>query len=122
MIIIDHACRALLTTKMEFTLMWIMNRITDVMGWEEKVFNEEILNKWRAELVTSKDSDEDGDDDDNDDEENGGEDDEVKQKDKRKSEKSEREVLKEIKLVDLEEDGWEYRSITNKMLDWVSFC
>ena len=83
-----------------------MNRITDMMGWEEKVFNKDILNTWRAELVTDEDSDEDSDDGEKDNEETSGEDDDVKQKDQPNSEKAEREVRKEIKLEELEEDGW----------------
>lgn len=44
-------------------MMMIMDRITDRKGWEEKVFDEEIANKWRAELVNNEHNSNDGEND-----------------------------------------------------------
>ncbi|KAJ0421278.1 hypothetical protein BJY00DRAFT_300939 [Aspergillus carlsbadensis] len=41
-----------LTTR-EITMMRIMNSITDKPGWDEKVFDDTITTKWRAELLQS---------------------------------------------------------------------
>lgn len=65
--VIDGIHSAPITTQSEFKMLMIMDRITDRIGWEKKVFNEEITNKWRAELVNY---DEDSDDGDNDNAEN----------------------------------------------------
>lgn len=32
-------------------MLMIMDRRTDTIGWEEKAWNDEMKNKWRAELV-----------------------------------------------------------------------
>lgn len=97
-IIIDGTYRAFVTTQREFIMMMIMDRITDKAGWEEKVWNEEITNHWRAELL--KDG-EDSDDDEIENAENEGVDEETQEKDKA----DKRGIMR----------------VTNEMLDWVGF-
>ena len=102
-------------------MLMIMDRITDKIGWEMKVFNEEITNKWRAELVNY---DEDSDDDDNYNAENEGAAIEYPQKDQAEKEKVSENMLKETEPKELEidkADGWQSRDITNEMVDWVGF-
>lgn len=70
-----------------------MDRITDKLGWEEKVFNQEITKKWKAELVNF---DEDGD----------------------KNETTDETKEAESQAV---VDERESRQVTNEMVDWVSF-
>lgn len=74
-------------------MLMIMDRITDKICWEEKVFNEEIVNQWRSELV-NHDEDSNNDEDSND-EESSNEDE------------------------NNEVEEWERREITNEMVDWV---
>lgn len=116
---IDDTCRAPITTQIEFTMMMIMGRITDKLGWEEKVCNEDITNKWRAELVNF-----DGDSqslNNIDAEDHGG--DEGEQKDQANIEKAGRIMPEETmhKEVENDETDWlDVGIITNKMVDWVS--
>jgi hypothetical protein len=44
-------CRGPLLTVREYTMMEIMNRITDKVGWEVKVFDEKITQRWRKEAM-----------------------------------------------------------------------
>ena len=37
--------------------MEFMNRITDKMGWEEKVFDEALVAKWKAEVLEAPEVD-----------------------------------------------------------------
>ncbi|EGE79440.1 hypothetical protein RJ035_004541 [Blastomyces gilchristii] len=41
----------------EFTMLQIMNTITDKPGWEKKIFSPDIINKWREEVMAHKDMD-----------------------------------------------------------------
>ena len=77
-----------------------MDRITDKLGWEEMVFNQEITKKWRAELVKF---DEDGD----------------KNETKDETKEADSEDVNELKEVRVDEG--ESRQVTNEMVDWVSF-
>lgn len=45
LIIIGGKYRAFVTTQRELTVFMLMDRITDEIGWDEKVFNDEITNK-----------------------------------------------------------------------------
>ena len=38
----------------EVTMMQIMDSLTDKPGWERKVFDDEIVEKWRKEILTSE--------------------------------------------------------------------
>lgn len=42
-----------LTTLREFTMLHIMNALTDKPGWEEKVFDDAIAEKWKTEAMTA---------------------------------------------------------------------
>ncbi|KAH7336297.1 hypothetical protein BKA65DRAFT_458937 [Rhexocercosporidium sp. MPI-PUGE-AT-0058] len=42
-----------LTTLREFTMLHIMNALTDKPGWEEKVFDDSIVEKWKMEAMTT---------------------------------------------------------------------
>ena len=44
----DRSCRAPLLAKREYTMMEIMNRLTDKPGWEEKIFREVVVRRWKA--------------------------------------------------------------------------
>ena len=44
-------------TVREYTMMEIMNRVTDKPSWETKVFDDTIASKWKAELLAQKDKD-----------------------------------------------------------------
>ena len=74
-------------------MLMIMDRIMDKICWEEKVFNEEVVNKWRAKLV-NYDQDSKYDEDSNDDE-----------------------SINDHENNEVEE--WKRREITNAMVDWV---
>jgi hypothetical protein len=41
----------------EISMLWFMNQITDKPDWNKKVFDEEIVDKWRAELVALEQAD-----------------------------------------------------------------
>ncbi|KKZ62579.1 hypothetical protein EMCG_02988 [[Emmonsia] crescens] len=49
--------RQRLTPIREFTMLQIMNTITDKPGWESKVFSPDITNKWREEVIAHRDID-----------------------------------------------------------------
>ncbi|OJD23982.1 hypothetical protein ACJ73_04661 [Blastomyces percursus] len=46
-----------LTPIREFTMLQIMNTITDKPGWEKKIFSSDITNRWREEIMAHKDMD-----------------------------------------------------------------
>lgn len=100
-------------------MLMIMDRITDKIGWEKKAFNEEILNKWRAELVNC---DEDNDDDDKHNAEIDGAAMKYPQKDQAENEDVQENNPKKMEPKQMEIDkahGWQSRDITNEMVDWV---
>lgn len=49
--LIDGVSSANITTQAGLIMLMIMGRMTDTIVWEEKVWNDEMTNKWRAELV-----------------------------------------------------------------------
>ena len=49
--------RAPLLTVREYTMMEIMNRISDKPSWETKVFDDTIAANWKAELLAQSDRD-----------------------------------------------------------------
>ncbi|KAF4630381.1 hypothetical protein G7Y89_g7765 [Cudoniella acicularis] len=53
----DGWTRLPLTTLREITMMQIMNALTDKPGWEEKVFDNAIAEKWKAEAMATEDRD-----------------------------------------------------------------
>ncbi|KAG8526561.1 uncharacterized protein KY384_008762 [Bacidia gigantensis] len=48
--------RAAVLTQREYTLMEMMNRITDKPDWQRKVFDEAIVEKWKEEFLENSDS------------------------------------------------------------------
>lgn len=53
---VDSHEAPLLTTR-EYTMMELMNRITDKPCWDVKVFDDAIATKWKAELLQSTEKD-----------------------------------------------------------------
>ncbi|TFK31619.1 hypothetical protein BDQ12DRAFT_693870 [Crucibulum laeve] len=43
-----------LTTLREFTMLRLMNQLTDKPEWDKKVFNEAIIEKWKAEALSTE--------------------------------------------------------------------
>ncbi|MCJ1467440.1 hypothetical protein MMC07_006065 [Pseudocyphellaria aurata] len=112
---LDDTRMAPLTTQIEFIMLMIMDRITDKLGWEEKVFNEDITNKWRVELVR------DGHSSIYANAENDGGSDEGKQKDQANIEQAGRIVPEEVRREGAESDATdrvEISMITDKVVDW----
>lgn len=111
-------------------MLTIMDRITDKIGWEEKVFNKEITNKWRAELVNYDDESDkavndkaENDKAEDDKAGNNGADEEYGQKDQDKKEEREQKIPQLMKYEEVKNErtyGWKGREITNRMVDWVS--
>ncbi|PGG98517.1 chromatin structure-remodeling complex protein RSC7 [Blastomyces parvus] len=52
----DGATRRLAPIR-EFTMLQIMNTITDKPGWEKKIFSPDITKKWREEVMAHRDMD-----------------------------------------------------------------
>lgn len=46
-----------LTTLREFTMLHLMNQITDKPDWHRKVFEQDIVSKWKSEALTAPDKD-----------------------------------------------------------------
>lgn len=46
-----------LTTLREFTMLHLMNQLTDKPNWHKKVFDETIALKWKAEILPAEDND-----------------------------------------------------------------
>ncbi|TFK36203.1 hypothetical protein BDQ12DRAFT_725248 [Crucibulum laeve] len=46
-----------LTTLREFTMLRLMNQLTDKPDWDKKVFDESITTKWRAEALAAENTD-----------------------------------------------------------------
>lgn len=100
-------------------MLTIMDRITDKIGWEEKVFNKEITSKWRAELVNY---DEDNDEAKNekvekDKAKNNGADEEYDQDKKKQKEQKMPQETKHEEVKNEPIDGWKSRGTTNRMVD-----
>lgn len=49
--------RAAVLPTREYTMMEVMNRLTDKPGWETKVFNSVIVEKWKAEVLAMPEQD-----------------------------------------------------------------